>query len=554
MKSLTALAALLVALALGFVLRAEPGAGDRRAVDGVWGVLGSSESDYRMRLVELSLATEHAPSRDRFLSARGADEVPWPPLLHSALAVGFAHTLERDPAAIELRGFTEAQLERARELIGPFLALLAILALVAAGRLVAEGSAGKLCGLVAAFLYAVHPLAVPREAAGELHAHSLIVLFAGVAVAGLAVALRGAEKIDVMVGALVGGVCAALGQLSGPEAWPVSVAIAGAFVVRAARAPRERKRDAWRVVLAYAASAFAVFSIPREDGASWRVLPDPSSGGLMDAAPATMLVTLALVAVGVLLAWRARSEPLTLVLLSSTALSLACALFDRRFFAPLCAASVLLIARGVAARQISAARLTALALAMLALSAVPSLLGRRHDSTPSEALRAALRWLRERSSSPGAFNHPEAEQSWRVAAPAPLAGSVALIARRGLVSAAFDGAGATVFEPDLLAARTPTELAAALARQDAPYLLLSPVALAELSAAESQTSFVAKLALDPTLPLDGALEAVYVSASWCTAAGAPESEGERVGPAVAIYRRLGSGASTVPRPAEATVR
>jgi hypothetical protein len=274
----------------------------------------------------------------------------------------------------------------------------------------------------------------------------------------------------------------------------------------------------------------------------------------MDAAPATMLVTLALVVVGVLLAWRARSEPLTLVLLSSTALSLACALFDRRFFAPLCAASVLLIARGVAARQISAARLTALALAMLALSAVPSLLGRRHDSTPSEALRAALRWLRERSSSPGAFNHPEAEQSWRVAAPAPLAGSVALIARRGLVSAAFDGAGATVFEPDLLAARTPTELAAALARQDAPYLLLSPVALAELSAAESQTSFVAKLALDPTLPLDGALEAVYVSASWCTAAGAPESEGERVGPAVAIYRRLGSGASTVPRPAEATVR
>lgn len=554
MKSFTALAALLVALALGFVLRVQPGAGDRRSVDGVWGTLGSAESDYRMRLVELSLATEHAPSRDRFLTARGSDDVPWPPLLHAALAVGFAHSLQSDPAALELRGFTEAQLESARARVGPLLAVLAILALSVAASLVAGSPSGSLCGVVAAFVYAVHPLAVPREAAGELHSHSLVVLFAAVAVAGLAVALRGAEKIDVMVGALVGGVCAALGQLAGPEAWPVSLAVAGAFVVRAVRTPRERKRDAWRVVLAYAASAFAVFSIPREDGASWRVLPDANAGGLLDAAPATMLFTVALVIVGGLLAWRARGEPLSLVLASSTALSLGCALVDRRFFAPLCAASVLLVACGVGARQISAVWLGALALATLALSALPRLLGPSSDAAPREALRTALLWLRERSSSPGAFNHPEAEQSWRVAAPAPLAGSVALHARRGVVSASFDGASASVFDPDLITARSVTELAAALARSDAPYLLLTPVALAELSTADAGSSFLAKLALDPTLPLEGALEAVYVSASWCTASGAPAVEGERVGPAVAIYRRLGTGAASVPRPAEATVR
>jgi hypothetical protein len=553
-KSFIVLAALLVALALGFVLRASPSTGDRRAVDGVWGSLGSAESDYRMRLVELSLATEHAPSRDRFLSARGSDDVPWPPLLHSALAVGFAHTLEQDPSALELRGLTEEQLEEARQRVGPLLALLAILALAAAASLVGGSRSGTLCGIVAAFLYAVHPLAVPREAAGELHAHSLVVLFAAVAIAGLAVALRGAEKIDVMVGALVGGVCAALGQLSGPEAWSVSLAIAGAFVVRAVRAPRERKREAWRVVLAYAASAFAVFSIPRDDGASWRVLPDASSGGLLAAAPATMLVALLFVVVGVVLAWRARSEPLTLVLFASTALSLACALVDRRFFAPLCASSVLLVALGVGARQLSAARLALLGFSALALSALPSVVAPRRDSKPGEALRTALRWLRERSSSPGAFNHPEAEQSWRVAAPAPLAGSVALHARRGLVSASFDGVSATVFGPDLLAARTPTELAAALARHDAPYLVLSPLVLSELSEEDARASFLAQLALDPTLALDGALESVYVSTSWCTIEGACETEGERVGPAVAIYRRLGAGGSGEPRPAEATVR
>ena len=49
-------------------------------------VLGDAESCYRLRLIELTLASGRAPRRDRFLVPPAGRPVPWPPLYHGALA------------------------------------------------------------------------------------------------------------------------------------------------------------------------------------------------------------------------------------------------------------------------------------------------------------------------------------------------------------------------------------------------------------------------------------------------------------------------------------
>ena len=532
--------ALLAALAL--VLRAQPSTGDARARGGVYAPIADSDSDYRMRLVQLSLVTAHVPQRDRFLGIDASTSLPpWPPLVHAALAVGFAHSLEHAEQAVELGGIEESTLDRARAWISPFLAALGVLAAgMLALSLHGAGSAGAGALVVAAFA-ALHPLGLARESAGALNAHGWIVLFSLAQFAALALALRGAERVDSLMGALGGGLAAALALLAGPEAWPVCAAVLGAFVVRAARAERERSRDAWRAVLAFVATGLAVLAVPREDAAPTLWLPDVGTGGLLHSSPDTLALSLAAFALALALVGRRWREPLVAALMLAGSVALACALFDRRFFAAFVATNVALAALALGSGALTLGRGLALALCALATLAAPTLWRASGASATADALPVALRWLRERSSSPGAFNHPEAEQSWRVAAPPALAGSIGLHARRGVVGASFEGAR-TALSPVQLAlfdAREPVELAAALARADAPYLIVTPLALRDAELALHPESVFARLALDPELELGGALEPVYLSPSWISPSGSAAVDGEPAGPAVAIYRRLG---------------
>ena len=50
-------------------------------------IAAESASDYRLRLVELTLAAAHAPRIDRFVAPPAGTPVPWPPFFHAALAV-----------------------------------------------------------------------------------------------------------------------------------------------------------------------------------------------------------------------------------------------------------------------------------------------------------------------------------------------------------------------------------------------------------------------------------------------------------------------------------
>jgi hypothetical protein len=63
------------------------------------------------------------------------------------------------------------------------------------------------------------------------------------------------------------GLFAGLALLAGQESWPISAAVFGTFLVLALRSKREAKRDAWRAVLLFSASALAVVSLGRPDAA-----------------------------------------------------------------------------------------------------------------------------------------------------------------------------------------------------------------------------------------------------------------------------------------------
>ena len=550
MKRLVLLVALVAAVALALAVRLVPHAGDPQARGGLYARLDDSESAYRLRLIELSLATEHAPSHDRFLEPSGSADIPWPPLLHAGVAVLAAHGLGVADGAPEIAGIEEAELERFAAGVGPALGLLATLAAALFALSTAPAEKRLVPVACAALLWAVLPASLARESLGALHSHGLVAALAFVQLASLAVALRAAERIDVTVGALACGVAAGLAQLAGPESWPISVSVAGTLAALAARKPRAQARDAWRVVLLYMAAARAVMSIPEADDASARWLPDFERGldGLLRTSLDTLVLTVALAILAGVSAWPARRDPLRATLLGALFLAFTCALFDRRFLAPLAVASVALV---TLALQLDSAvlqrRAQLLAVGLLLACGAAFVLRVTLNDAPEPSLASGLRWLRERSSSPGAFNHPDAEQSWRVAAPPELFGSVALHARRPVLAATYDGGltGDLARVRELFASPDAASLARALALNDCPYLVVTPPCAFDARLGLGPDSFVARLALDEPGELGGELERVFASDERITISGArpaPAGQpGEPAGPALSIYRRL-SGA------------
>lgn len=550
MNRLVLLVALAAAVALALAVRLVPQAGDPLVRSGVYSRLDDSESAYRLRLVELALATEHAPAHDRFLEPSGPADIPWPPLLHAGVAVVAAHSLGAVDSAPEIAGIDETRLERFALGVGPVLGVLATLAAALFALSTAPKERRLVPVVLAALLWALFPLSIARESVGTLHPHGLVAVLGLVQLASLAIALRAAERIDVTVGALACGIAAGLGQLAGPESWPISVSVAGTLAALAARKPKPQARDAWRVVLLYLASALAVMSIPEADDASARWLPDFERGldGLLHTSFDTLLLTFSLVLLALLSAWPARRDPLRAALIGVLFLSLACALFDRRFFAPLAVAGVTLL---TLALQLESAvlerRARALVLAWLVACGSAVLFRAAVHDEPEPTLASGLRWLRDRSSSPGAFNHPDAEQSWRVAAPPELFGSVALHARRPVLAASYDGGstGDLARLRELFASPDAASLARALALSDCPYLVVTPLCAFDRQLGLTPDSFVARLALDEPGELAGELERVFASAERITISGGRPGEtgqpGEPAGPALSIYRRL-SGA------------
>jgi hypothetical protein len=111
--------ALLFALLVAFALRSDQAHADVRLRGSPYVELDDADSSYRLRLVELVLVGGSAPRTDRFLDPSSEPHVPWPPLVHSALAFAAARTLERDASRAELEGFDELDLQVFASWIGP---------------------------------------------------------------------------------------------------------------------------------------------------------------------------------------------------------------------------------------------------------------------------------------------------------------------------------------------------------------------------------------------------------------------------------------------------
>lgn len=550
MTRLAWLAACLAALALTWSARTWPGAADRAAAGGAYFDLDDSESSLRLRLVELCLVSDSAPREDGFTTAGAPSAVPWPPLVHATLALGARLVLPRDEGSPELGGYSEHDLRALLFAAGPWLGLLAALALATAA-MVAVGEARRRTAFVVVLaLSSAWPLSLARESLGTLHAHPWVVALLAAELAALAVALRASERIDTTLGALVCGACAGLAHVAGPEAWPVSAAILGVFVALAMRAPRTAKRDGWRSVLLYVAACLALCSISDPGSAAEFWLPDFSHAprGLLSCSPATLFAVALTTSVALHAAWCSRRDPLRTALLAAALPALLCALFDRRFFAPLTAVALFGSALAIVDRAQSEVRRStrwrAPALGLAASVALASSAGRCADGGDgSHALTHALSWLRDHTSAPGAFNHPAALQSWRVAAPPAMAGSIASWARRPTVAYQVDGHASTGVERLLEALRSPDvpALSAALARLDCAYLVALPRMLADSSLALPSEGAVAQLLRLPPAEVAPFFERVYESSRSEELGGPTNSTG--AGPAVVVFRRLSARAN-----------
>jgi hypothetical protein len=301
------------------------------------------------------------------------------------------------------------------------------------------------------------------------------------------------------------------------------------------------------------ASSLAVVSLvsPEASFAMW--LPDFGQGarGLLASSPATFVLVAAPLVAAAWATARDRVDPTRAALLGIAFVAFPCALFDRRFFAPLSVAWIGLVASACSGSWIRAAANRARVVGTLfALTAVGSFVawatGVRGAEDPAhDALVTALRWLREHSSSPGSFNHPQAPQSWRVVAAPELAGAIAFHARRPVWSASFDGTetARAASTATLLGADDIGDLARDLANTDCEYLVLTPRMLRDerfRRAAGEAPGALEQLLFPEPGPSEvrvGEFELVYASARWESPAGVEPRDGDEAGPAVSIWRR-----------------
>ena len=197
---------------------------------------GSAEAEqdaWRLRLVQLGLATGHAPHRDPFLDAPEGRAVPWPPLFHALLGAIARHTTLKDKSTQELGSVGEAEILALAARLLPLLGMLGVLGAFFVARAVQGGVGADWAGLSAAALWAALPSIRFAESAGRIDPHALTALLSW-----------------ATLGAMSGGIALAFDSDSVLKAVPWFTAtvflVNAVFVTRLPKASHDEPIFAWK--------------------------------------------------------------------------------------------------------------------------------------------------------------------------------------------------------------------------------------------------------------------------------------------------------------------
>lgn len=444
----------------------------------------AADAAYRLRLVELTLATGSAPRRDAFVSA-GDELVPWPPLVHALLARALRADLGAEATAVSEGDVDDALLEERVDFYGKLLASLTALVVALGARRLARGVATAttrdvgLAGLAAVVLFAFVPTTDVSVGGSALFAAPWIQLSVAAQLLFAVVAGQAREHFGRLLPAALAGAAAGLGFVADFAVLPVALAVGGLFVrdawVRTSAATRgggdagdPTGLDPWHPTMLWAMFALTPIAFtpgPLPWALAWPRLAAP--------AVASCAAAWALLA-GLGLRQRAHTErgpwerpvggaALAVALLVAIPVAGADARY-RPALAPLIALAYGFVFAGRARTAFAAggSRRARLELALLLLLPALGWLGVRG----SERLQAAqprdvadFARVASRIPSLGAWNHPGAEPRSRVLVPPRAAAELSLRARRPVVALQLPGF------PESDAARAVRELLAASDRE-----------------------------------------------------------------------------------------
>ncbi|HVS09222.1 MAG TPA: hypothetical protein VMS76_05040 [Planctomycetota bacterium] len=525
--------------------------------------IARSDDAYRMRLVELTLASRRAPAHDRFLAHPGGLDVPWPPLYHAALAFAARRVLPASSEDLALGGIDEQALERLAARSTPALGLLAVL-VVFATVLRLAGSSGAapaasvprsraaLGAILAAAFYALLPGVVEREALGRVDHHALAAVLALAQLGLVARALHARERSDATLASLLGGLAGGLAMLAAPESILTVAACAGVLLVQAVRRSGLASRDAWRGAVLYGAAAASLYTIAWPGSLRTGLLPDLAEPSVLHGFGRSWTALVLLPAAWLAL-WPSRRAPTRALVLSLGALALAGSLVDARFEGQLHVALACTLGLVFADRaRTFAASPRRYAWALL-VTAAPAFAGwiERGSLSGSAARIAGLRWMREGTPSPAPFNSAAAIPDWGVLSAPDWGGSIAYHARRPVSAASFAGLGGdgrSEAAARALLFADPQGLLRSMRELDAAYVVVGPELLRELPSLVRQAGYapgsITGEAVEGTvlwhLAIGGGgadavpgLERVFASQELASSGRAGAA-----GPVVSIWRRL----------------
>jgi hypothetical protein len=615
-------------------------------------LIDDPETAYHARRIELALAGERTPQFDRFLNHPQGAEIPWSPVLDTALAAIAQRGLRESGADPALGGVEESRLEGFLARVPPLLGVLTTLAVFWAVMRIAGGQRRVLCALGAAAIVAVAPLSVAQSSAAHLDHLSWIALLVALQIAVSVRVLRADEALATVFGALVTGLLAGLQLASFALGMVLFLSNWIGYLMLAFRGEPERRRLGQRAGLLYCAVAAFIGRLTLAEG-PWEV----AHGGLMSAWSESMCAVALLlsipfilgfllsgrrsgrffqtavfvVALGALLynapemlrglargwswyrenrallaivspghesvfsdverwrwlllltpislafvpAWiylvRAAKQPehaFLLVLGATTALLY---LFERRlggvFIVPMActlgAALDLVLEHGGSSARRTAWTIAGLSAAIVVVHAVAPGLAASDPAQREERIEfvKGLRWMRENTPPPGAWNHPAGRNDWGVLTSFDAAHLVEYHARRPCVASDLG----LIAGPESLreAARAllddnPAALLRCLRADQARYVVVGPRLLRDAAALDRvargdaastpspssrmiEKSALARLAL--TSESAGArefpgLERVYASARRVNVQGHAAEPDEASGPAISIYRAI----------------